>query len=63
MLYSLLRFNFDFIPFLIGNTVVFYNYCPTSPSRILRKLEISMKGNDWKIVMEHVLFLKILSIF
>ena len=38
--------HFNFITFCIVNTVVFYNYCPTSPSRLLRKLQISTKGND-----------------
>ena len=38
MLYILQHFNLNFIPFLIVNTVVFYSYCPTSPSRLLRKL-------------------------
>ena len=38
MLYILQHFNSNFIPFFIVNTVVFYNYCPTSPSRLLRKL-------------------------
>ena len=32
MLYILQHFNSNFIPFFIVNTVVFYNYCPTSPS-------------------------------
>ena len=32
MLYILQHFNFNFIPFFIVNTLVFYNYCPTSPS-------------------------------
>ena len=32
MLYNLQHFNF--IPFIIVNTVVFYNYCPTYPSRL-----------------------------
>ena len=32
MLYIFQHFNSDFIPFFIVNTVVFYNYCPTSPS-------------------------------
>ena len=27
LLYILLHFNLNFIPFLIDNTVVFYNYC------------------------------------
>ena len=31
MLYILQHFNLNFIPFFIVNTVVFYNYCPTSP--------------------------------
>ena len=35
MLYILQHFNSNFIPFFIVNTVVFYNYCPTSPSRFL----------------------------
>ena len=35
MLYILQHFNWNFIQFLIVNTVVFYNYCPTSPSRLL----------------------------
>ena len=53
--------SLNFIPFFIVNTVVFYNYCPTSPSRFLRKLWTIVKGNDWQIKMECVLFLKILS--
>ena len=35
MLYILQYFNLNFIPFLIVNTVVLYNYCPTSTSRLL----------------------------
>ena len=35
MLYILQHFNLIFIPFFIVNTVEFYNYCPTSPSRLL----------------------------
>ena len=35
MLYILQHFDLNFIPFFIVNTVVFYNYCPTSPSRLL----------------------------
>ena len=35
MLYILKHFNLNFISFFIVNTVVFYNYCPTSPSRLL----------------------------
>ena len=61
MLYILQHFNLNFIPFFIVNVVVFYNYCPTSPSRLLRKLWTSVKGNDWQIEMEYVLLLKILS--
>ena len=38
MLYILYHFNLNFIPFFIANAVVFYNYCPTSPSRFLWKL-------------------------
>ena len=34
MLYILQHFNLNFIPFFIVNTVVFYNYCPTSQSRL-----------------------------
>ena len=26
-----------------------YNYCPTSPSRLVRKLWTNVKGNDWQI--------------
>ena len=63
MLYILQHFNLNFILFFIVNTVVFYNYCPTSPSRYLRKLWTSVKGNNWQIKMEYVLFLKILSSF
>ena len=62
MLYILQHFNLNFIPFFIVNTVVFYNYYPTSPSWLLWKLWTSVKGNDWQIKMEYVLFLKILSI-
>ena len=58
MLYILQHFILNFIPFLIVNTVVFYTYCPTSPSRLLWKLWTSVKGNDLKW---NVLFLKILS--
>ena len=54
MLYILQHFNLNFIPFFIAHTVVFYNYCPTSPSRLLRKLWTSVKGNDWQINMEYV---------
>ena len=61
MLYILQHFNSNFIPFFIVNTVVFYNYRPTSPSWLLWKLWTSVKGNDWQIRMEYVLFLKILS--
>ena len=60
MLYILQCFNLNFIPFFIVNTVVLYNYCPTSPSRLLWKLWNSVKGNDWQINMEYVLFLGIL---
>ena len=35
MLYILQHFNLNFIPFFIVNAAVFYNYCPTSPSRLL----------------------------
>ena len=35
MLYILQNFNWNFIQVLIVNTVVFYNYCPKSPSRLL----------------------------
>ena len=35
MLYILQHFNSNFVPFFIVNVVVFYNYCPTSPSRLL----------------------------
>ena len=35
MLYILQHFNLNFISFFIVNTVVFYNNCPTSPSRLL----------------------------
>ena len=35
MLYILQHFNSNFIPFFIVNTVVFNNYCPRSPSRLL----------------------------
>ena len=38
MLYILQHLNLNFIPLYIVNTVVFYNYCLTSPSRLLRKL-------------------------
>ena len=34
MLYILKHFNLNFILFLELNTVVFHNYCPTSPSRL-----------------------------
>ena len=61
MWYILQHLNSNFIPFFIVNTVVFYNYCPTSPSRLLWKLWTSVKGNDLQIKMEYVLFLKILS--
>ena len=61
MLYILQHFNMNFIPFFIVNTVVFYNYSPTTPSLLLRKLWTSVEGNDWQIEMEYVLFLKILS--
>ena len=37
MLYILQHFKLNFIPFFIVNTVVFYNYCPTSPSQLLRE--------------------------
>ena len=59
--YILQHFNSNFIPFFIVNTVVFYNYCPTSPSWLLWKLWTGVKGNDWQIKMEYVWFLKILS--
>ena len=35
MLYILQHFNLNFIPILIVNIVVLYNYCPTSPYRLL----------------------------
>ena len=35
MLYILQHFDSNFISFFVVNTVVFYNYCPTSPSRLL----------------------------
>ena len=54
-------FQFEFISFSIVNTVVFYNYSPTSPSRLPRKLWTSVKGIDWSIKMEYVLFLKVMS--
>ena len=55
MLYILQYFNYNVIPFLIVITVVFYNYCPTSLFRLLRKLYISiMKGHDSQIKMEYV---------
>ena len=60
MLYILQHFNSNFIPFFIINTVVFYNYCPTSPSWLLWKLWTSVKGNDWQIKMEYVFFLNII---
>ena len=60
MLYILQLFNSIFIQFFIVNTVVFYNYCPTSQSWLLWKLWTSVKGNDWQIKMEYVLLLKIL---
>ena len=60
MLYILQNFNLNFISFFIDNTVVFYNYSPTSPSRLLRKLWTTVKGNNWQIKMKYVLFLKIL---
>ena len=46
MLYILQHFNLNLISFFIVNTVVFYNYSPTSPSLLLRKLLTSVKGND-----------------
>ena len=46
MLSILQHFNLNFIPFLIVNTVVFSKYCPTYPSRLLRKLLTRVKGND-----------------
>ena len=58
MLYILQHFNLNFISFFIVNTVVFYNYSPTSQSRLLRKLWTNVKGNDWQIKMEYVLFFK-----
>ena len=61
MWYILQHFNLNFIPFFIVNTVVFYNYCPTYPPQLLWKLWNSVKGNDWQIKIEYVLFLKILS--
>ena len=36
MWYNWQHFNFNLIPSLIVNTVVFYNYCLTFPSRLLR---------------------------
>ena len=59
MLYILQHFNSNFIPFFIFNIVVFYNYCLTSPFWLLWKLWSSVKGNDWQIKMEYVLFYKI----
>ena len=61
MLFILQHFNLNFISFFIVNTVVFFKYCPISPSRLLQKLRTNVKGNDWQIKMEYVLFLKILS--
>ena len=43
MLYILQHFNLNFILFFIVNTVVFYNYCLTSPSRLLRNFELARK--------------------
>ena len=60
MLYILQHFNSNFIPFFIINTVVFYNYCPTSPSWLLWNLWTSVKGNDWQIKMEYVFFFNII---
>ena len=50
------HFHLNIIPFFISNAFMFYNYCPTSPSRLMRKLWTSVKGNDWQIKMEYVLF-------
>ena len=61
MLYILQHFNLNFISFFIVNTVVFFNYCPTSPSRLLQKLSTNVKEHNWQIKMEYVLFLKILT--
>ena len=43
MLYILQHFNLNFIPFFIVNTVVFYNYSSTFPSRLLQNLELAWK--------------------
>ena len=44
MLYILQHFNLNFILYFIVNTVVFYNYCPTSPVRLLWKhIELAWK--------------------
>ena len=61
MLYILQHFNSNFIPYFTVNTVVFYYYYPTSPSRLLWKLWTSVKGNDWQIKMEYVFFLNIIK--
>ena len=63
MLYILQHFNFNLIPFFIVNTVMFYNYCPTSPPRLLWKLWTSVKGNDWQIKIKYVLFFKNITMF
>ena len=63
MLYILQHFNLNFIPFFIVNTVVFYNYCPTSPSLLLWKLWNSVKGNDWQIKIEYVSFFLNITMF
>ena len=62
MLYILQYFNLNFILFFNVKYCRVYNYCPTSPSRLVRKLWTSVKGHEWQIKMEYVLFLKILSI-
>ena len=49
ILYILQDFNLNFISFLIINTVVFYNYCPTSLSRLLRNFEIERKETTDKL--------------
>ena len=54
MLYILQYLNLNIIPFSIVNTVVFYNYCPTSPSRLMWKLWTNVKGNEWQIKYHQV---------
>ena len=50
MLYILQHFNLNLIPFLIVNTVIFYNYCPKSPSDYCENFELAWKETIEKLI-------------